>query len=110
MKQETFLSILDETLKSLRSLSLSKGREYANSDEDSLSNFKRLGKQLGLPPEAVNLVFLTKHIDSISSYIRGLQGQGNYTSSEPIEGRIDDAILYLILLKSLVFERENTSN
>jgi hypothetical protein len=108
MKQEQFLSILDETLKSLRSLSLSKGREYANDSEDSLSNFKRLGKQLGLPPEAVTLVFLTKHLDSISSYIRSLQGQGNYTSSEPIEGRIDDAILYLILLKALVQTRVNS--
>lgn len=106
MKQEQFLEILDGTLKELRALTLSKGREYAN-DSDQLANFRRLGKQLGLPPEAVTLVFLTKHLDSISSYIRSLQGQGNYTSSEPIQGRVDDAILYLILLKSLIQEREN---
>jgi hypothetical protein len=105
MNQEDFLAVLDGTLSGLRSLTLSKGKEYANSD-DQLANFRRLGKQLGLPPEAVTLVFLTKHLDSIGSYARSLQGKGTYTSSEPIEGRIDDAILYLVLLKAIVTERE----
>jgi hypothetical protein len=105
MKQEEFLLILENTLEELRKLTITKGREYAN-DGDHLANFKRLGKTLGLPPEAVTLVFLTKHLDSISSYIRSLTGKDPYTSSEPIQGRIDDAILYLILLKSVIKERE----
>ncbi len=84
----------------MHELTASKGVEYANSD-DQLANFKRLSEKLGLTPEAVNLVYLTKHIDAIESYVKN--GKSN---SEPIHGRIEDAILYLILLKSIIVEKE----
>lgn len=109
MKKATFINLLDDTLLSLRSLSEGKGREYA-SDDDHLSNFKRLGERLGLAPEAINQVYLAKHLDSISCYVRSLNGDNSYTSSEPISGRIDDAILYLILLKALISEREENQH
>jgi len=77
-----------------------KGMEYS-SDDDRLSNFKRLGVELGMPPEAILWVYLRKHMDSIAHYIRyGAE------LSEPIEGRITDARVYLSLLRGLIEERK----
>ena len=90
---------LKTTLEELIHLTRTKGREYANND-DQLANFKRLGTQLGLRPEQVLYVYLAKHLDSIQSFLR----HPEQDLSEPIEGRIDDAILYLILLKALLDE------
>ncbi|MEK9630239.1 MAG: hypothetical protein VW076_00015 [Synechococcus sp.] len=81
----------------LINLTDTKGREYANSD-DQLANFKRLSEQLGLSSEKVIMVYLAKHLDSIHSYVRNPEQD----LSEPIDGRIDDAILYLILLKASI--------
>jgi hypothetical protein len=91
-----FAELLDSTHKHLADLTVTKGREYANSD-DQLANFKRLSEALGIAPEAVCFIYLAKHLDSIQSYLRCPEKP----LSEPIEGRIDDAILYLILLKGL---------
>ena len=101
MNHQTFKNIIDQTFATMHNLTASKGVEYANSD-DQLANFKRLSGELGLSPEAVNLVFLTKHIDSIKNFVRS----GGKSESEPIFGRIDDAILYLILLKSIITEKQ----
>jgi hypothetical protein len=90
---------LKATLERLIELTRSKGREYANSD-DQLANFKRLSTQLGPSPAAIAYVYLAKHLDSIQSHIRSPERD----LSEPIAGRIDDAILYLILLKALLDE------
>ena len=90
---------LQSTLERLIELTRSKGREYANSD-DQLANFKRLAKRLGLSPAQVCMVYLTKHLDSVDSWVRNPAQD----LSEPIEGRIDDAILYLILLKAIASE------
>lgn len=78
-----------------------KGKEYANS-EDRFANFKRLASELGMSPEQVLWVYLTKHLDAIRSYIRTQQTH----STEPIQGRIVDAITYLTLLAGIIFERE----
>lgn len=102
MLSTEFLHLLDETAADLRSLTETKGREYAGSC-DQLANFRRLGEALGTPPEAILLVYLTKHLDSITTYIRELPEPA---PSEPITGRIDDAILYLILLKALIIDNE----
>ena len=100
MNHQTFKTVINQTFERMHELTASKGIEYANSD-DQLANFKRLSEKLGLTPEAVNLVYLTKHMDAIESYVKN--GKSN---SEPIHGRIEDAILYLILLKSIIVEKE----
>jgi hypothetical protein len=88
------------TMERLIELTDSKGREYANSS-DQLANFKRLATRLGLSPAQVVMVYLTKHLDSIDSWI----SNPHQDLSEPIDGRIDDAILYLILLKAISHEQ-----
>lgn len=107
MRKDRFQQLLKDTNTEMVRLTSSKGEEYANNESsdtaDQHANFKRLSSELGLTPEQVLSVYLTKHIDAIKSYLRT-----GREFSEPIEGRVDDAILYLILLKGLVIEkREN---
>ncbi len=97
MKSIEFRALVNATADNLLELTDTKGREYANSD-DQLANFKRLADQLNLSPAQIAYVYLTKHLDSIQSHIRDPEK----LLSEPVESRIDDAILYLILLKALL--------
>lgn len=101
MKKQRFLALLQDQLAELIKLTKTKGEEYARSEDDQLANFKRQAAELGLDPEKVLAVFLNKHLDAIKSFIK--TGQ---VLSEPIQGRIDDAILYLILLKAMIVEKE----
>lgn len=104
MSPDAFVNLLLGTFDRLVQLTKTKGREYAGS-ADQLANFRRLSARLNIHPAQVLLVYLTKHLDSIETHIRDLaSGNAGATPapSEPIEGRIDDAILYLCLLKGLL--------
>lgn len=81
-----------------------KGNDYtqgdavaATDDKIRLKNFYRNGERLGLPPMKILAVYLNKHLDAIETYLK--RGQ---VESEPIEGRIHDAINYLLLLYKMV--------
>lgn len=99
MNSMEFDIVMRMTYDELVKLSNSKGIEYSGCD-DRLANFKRLSNDLGMSPYQILWVYLAKHLDSIRSYITMPQRE----LSEPINGRIDDAILYLILLKCLILE------
>lgn len=105
MNGSDFRQLLVSTHEQLLSLTNSKGAEYAHS-EDQLANFKRLGAELGLHPTTVLKVYLQKHLDAITAYVRARQAGDLPIESEPIDGRIDDAILYLILLKGLIHDTD----
>ena len=105
MKQPEFDALLASTFNELSTLTKSKGQEYANSS-DQLANFYRLALMLGLAPSVILLVYLQKHLDSIFQYVRSISSGAIPIESEPIQGRIDDAILYLILLKALLSEQK----
>ena len=93
---------MGNTFGNLTKLSASKGLEYSG-ETDRLANFKDQAKLLGFAtPIQVLGVYLNKHLGSINKFISGL----DKGLSEPIEGRIDDAILYLVLLKALINERK----
>jgi hypothetical protein len=83
----------------------SKGKNYSGQD-DCLANFKRTGEALHLDPMVVLMVFLTKHMDAIASYVSGKY----LDDGEPIEFRIYDAINYLFLLLGLIQEKKNGGN
>jgi DNA-binding SARP family transcriptional activator len=76
-----------------------KGKEYTQTDR--LDNFKRLAKELGVDPKVILWIYLRKHIDSIVSFIKT-----GGVLSEPIQGRITDARVYLFLLRGLVEEEQ----
>tara|TARA_R100000081_G_C4758769_1_gene138634 strand:+ start:363 stop:695 length:333 start_codon:yes stop_codon:yes gene_type:complete len=96
MSTQEFVALCSDTWDAITRLTQSKGHEYANSD-NQLDNFKRLSTALGLAPDAVCFVYLAKHMDAIQNHIR----EPERVKSEPIAGRIDDAILYLLLLKAI---------
>lgn len=99
VSKDIFLKIVDGTFNRMKELTATKGEEYSNSD-DQLANFKRSAMEAKLTQEQVWLVFFNKHVDSIKYYIQ----YGKVKSNETIEDRIDDAILYLILLKAMALE------
>jgi len=82
----------------IKALTNTKGVEYANS-ADRLANFKEVAREVGVKSEVVAWVFLTKHMRSIAKFIKSGQ-----VHSEPIHGRIVDAILYLELLDAIIQE------
>jgi len=95
-QKEHFEKVVSE----MRDLLVNKGREYAG-DQDALNNFKT-GTDIGITPLQKSWVFTEKHISSIKSYIKN----GKEFSSEPIEGRILDAMNYLFLISCLVKEQK----
>lgn len=103
MNSSDFEALMGNTFSNLTKLSASKGLEYSGG-VDRLANFKEQAKILGFAsPIQVLGVYLNKHLGSINKFIAG-----GTASSEPIEGRIDDAILYLVLLKALISENNPT--
>ncbi len=78
-----------------------KGKEYANSEE-RFANFNRLSVRLNISNTQVGLVYLTKHMDAIESYI----AKKRTYSTETIQGRIIDAIAYLTLIGGMIAEEE----
>jgi len=105
MNQSEFSSFMREQFDTIRSMHLRKTAEYA-SKGDALSNFKELGQELDREPEDVLYVFLNKHLASIRNHIKALrQSPADRSVLEPVDGRIHDAILYLMLLHALFDER-----
>lgn len=84
------------------SLRRDKGAEYTQGDVDVLANFKKGGLDLRIPAMQVWWIYYKKHQDAILSFII----HGQEFSTEPIEGRIDDAQVYLDLLRGLVAEHK----
>jgi hypothetical protein len=101
MRRPEFVALMGATHDSIVELNATKGHDYAG-DEDALANFKRHATNLGLTPEQIWGVYAGKHWDAIMTYCR----EGD-VASEPVEGRILDAILYLYLLLGLVREKQD---
>lgn len=99
MQREDFQKLMLTTYEKLQELNQRKGHDYAG-DDDALANFKLAGERLGLEPLKVWGVYASKHWAAIETFIK----EGD-VKSEPIEGRIEDMILYLFLLLGLNKEK-----
>lgn len=100
-------ALLTETIASIRELSTIKGGEYAG-DFDRLANFRRNAAMLDLSMEQVWRVYAGKHWDSITQWIKDRSAGQDRPRSEPMLGRVDDLIVYGILLKAMMIEAEET--
>jgi hypothetical protein len=96
MNRHDLEDLMDLTFDAVKNINNTKGKEYAGTDE-ALANFYTRAEQYGLDPKIVLGIFLSKHLDAINSFIRT-----GKVLSEPIDGRVHDAILYLVLLLGLV--------
>ena len=107
MDQARFEQLVDQTIENIRHLLVVKGGEYAGS-EDRLANFKRGAALVGVTPMQCLMVYMSKHYDAVSTFVRDEAAGKSRPRSEPIEGRIDDLINYCLLLKGLVREQSPT--
>jgi len=98
MNSEEFINLTDHMHKEEKDEYRKKNADYADREgKNILANFERVSKHLNITPQMALLIYMEKHMDAIRSYIR-------YGSvmSEPIEGRIKDARVYLSLLRAMV--------
>ena len=100
--EEMRTKFIEDTFK----LSDSKRIEYTegNHNDNVLWNFDSISSNLGIAPIEVLSVYLSKHISSLFSYFKTRK-----TYSEPIEGRVQDIINYLILMVAMI-ERDKKKN
>ena len=78
----------------------SKGHDYRQGSPDALKNFKLDALAMEIPMEKVWYIFAAKHWKAIQTFC----AKGGQLESEPIEGRIKDVIVYLLLFYKLVQE------
>lgn len=105
MDRNQFNKLITQTFTQIQDLSDKKGAEYSG-DTDALANFKRNAYQIGLDPLQVWHIYASKHYDSICTYIKEINSKEQRVLTEPIEGRVDDLITYLLLFKGLLKEKE----
>ena len=102
---DQYASLIEETVTKVKHLGKLKGGEYAG-DDDRLANFRRNGEALGLPMEVIWHTYTAKHWDAVTQYIKDLVAGKSRERLEPISGRLDDIIVYCILFKAMLIERE----
>lgn len=103
MHQEDFAKVVESTFLECKALLGLKGGEYAGS-ADRLANFKRGAALAGVTPLQCLFIYLSKHYDAVSTFVRDEAEGKQRPRSEPIDGRLDDMINYCLLAKALISE------
>lgn len=98
--QEDLAKIMEMVFEECQSLRGAGQKEYAGG-ENAFGNFVRLAEELDSTPEKVLWTYAMKHKDGIAAHIRG-----HVSQREPIEGRINDLIVYLCILRGMIHERK----
>jgi hypothetical protein len=100
-----YTKLVEKTFVTLRELAKRKGGEYSG-DDDRLANFRRNAETLGVPMETIWAVYAAKHWDALMQYIKDERVGKRRDRMEPISGRVDDLLVYLMLFKAMLQERE----
>ena len=74
-------------------------KEYAHGSSSPFANFNRAAADLDIDAKKVMWIFAMKHKDGIAGYLRGHTSQ-----REDVRGRINDLIVYLLLLRGKIDE------
>lgn len=99
MTQEQMADVMDRVFEECQRLRGAGQKEYARTEDNAFANFERVAADLGLTREEVLWVYARKHMDGVVSWIKGHRSQ-----REGVEGRINDLIVYLCLLRGMVEE------
>ena len=79
-------------------------KEYAGDENsDAFTNFNTLATDLGIDRKHILWMYAMKHRDGIAAYLRGHTSQ-----REHVSGRIQDLIVYLLLLAGMIEEEETS--
>lgn len=100
MTKKTYQKLVKEFWTQIEGTREEGQKEYARDDGNIFANFERVSTSLNINREKALMTYLLKHIDGIISYIDGHQSQ-----REEVDGRIKDAIVYLLLLWAMVSEK-----
>ena len=106
-KHAEYDALVDDTIKKIKELGVLKGGEYAG-DDDRLANFRRNGFDQDLPMETIWRVYAAKHWDALGQYIKDIRNNVARKRMESISGRVDDLIVYLLLFKAMIVERDRS--
>lgn len=101
MTKDQLGEVMERAFEECRALRGAGQKEYAGS-ANAFGNFVRLAEELNATPEQVLWVYAMKHKDGIASHIRG-----HVSQREPVEGRINDLIVYLCILRGMVEARRD---
>jgi len=97
------LVIIGEAMDRIAQLFSEKNSEYGDSG-DILANFRRLAEQQGVPMSTAWFFLAGKHIDTITQYIKDRRDAVARHRTQPISERIDDLIVYSLLLLAITEE------
>jgi hypothetical protein len=100
MTNKEFYDLMQTVFDSCQKIAKSKGEDYTKGSLDALANFKEGGIDVGIDPMKVCWIFMNKHYQAITNYVK----TGGQSESEPINERIKDMINYLVLLQGLITE------
>jgi hypothetical protein len=106
---ERFNILINETTAKLRSLADTKGAEYTQGTDDRLDNFRRRANIYGVPMNFIWAIYAGKHWDALDTFIKDSLKGIDRVRSEPIDGRVHDLIVYLMLLLAIL-EDERDGN
>jgi hypothetical protein len=102
MDRKEFDILRQELVEEVNKTLSAKGVEYQK-NENVLSNFETNAQDLGLSPFQIWSIYFTKHTKSIINAIKNKpENPSDPKLSEPLEGRIIDAIAYLTLLYAMI--------
>jgi hypothetical protein len=98
MNSQDFMNLTEHMHEEEKDEYRKKNADYADREgKNILANFERVAQNLNITPQMALLIYMEKHMDAIRTYIRF-----GSVMSEPIEGRIKDARVYLSLLRAMV--------
>lgn len=100
MNATQLAALYEEIFHEIRDIRANAQKDYARNSDRPFANFERIAERVGLSRERVWSIYFEKHIDAIHAWIDGAD-----SSREPIEGRILDALNYLLLLWGMAAER-----
>ena len=100
MNYQQRVQIAEEALAQVKSLLMSKGKDYG-SDTDANANFKNTAAKLGVTPFQVWAIYVDKHQSAIANAIQRTP-ENPQRLAESIEESILDVITYHVILLTLL--------